>query len=78
MERVLKRVVSPFVGVAMVVYIPVRAWRRAKRSGISAEEAFRAMSEDAWAKMSPQMKAEIDPDRAQREASGSRDIANPS
>ena len=74
----MKRFLAPFVAVAMGVAIPFRAWRRARRSGISLKAAFQAMSDEAWAEMSPAMKAELDPDRARREASGSRDIANPS
>jgi hypothetical protein len=74
----MKRVLVPLVGVAMAVIIPFRAWRRARRSGLSLEAAFQAISDEAWADMSPTMKAEIDPDRVRREVSTSLDFANPS
>ena len=74
----MKRFLAAFLGIAMGVYIPFQAWRRARRRGISAEAAFREISEEAWAGMSPEMKAEVDPNRARREASSAPVIANPS
>lgn len=60
------------------VAVPVRAWRRARRSGIPLEAAFQALSDEAWAAMSRKMKSEIEPGRARREASGSTDNVSPS
>jgi hypothetical protein len=62
------RVPAPIAFVAFAIGFPVRVWRRARRDRTSVGEALQALADDAWEQMTPQMKAEIDPSRAAREA----------
>ncbi len=60
----MKRALAPLLGVATAIQILFQAWRRARRRRISFGAALLELSEEAWAEMSPEMKAKIDPNRS--------------
>ncbi len=62
------RIPAPLALAAFAVSFPIRVWRRSRRERVSVAEALERMSADAWNDMPTEMRAEVDPERARREA----------
>lgn len=64
MRRLLRSGIGLLAALIFLVAFPLRVWWRARRDRTSLEETLLAIAEDAYAKMPPEMRAEVDAERA--------------
>jgi hypothetical protein len=62
-RRLRVAIIGPVALLAFLVAFPFRVWWRARRNRTSLEDTLQAMAEDAYARMPPEMRAEIGAER---------------